>query len=59
MHYTSFPYIYMYIELWKLKVCAVFAKSAVQATGIAELTHAKIVCNMVQLHAKSTQKTQA
>ena len=28
----------MYIELCKLKVCVVFAKSTVQATGIAALT---------------------
>ena len=31
--------MYMYIEFYKLKVCLVFAKSTVQATGIAALTH--------------------
>ena len=37
----KFPiHMYMYIEFCKLKVCVVFGKSAVQATGNAALTHA-------------------
>ena len=38
----------MYIELCKLKVCVVFAKSTVQAMGIAALTIRR------KIHAKNS-----